>query len=202
MHLGGKKMQSGCAQSGLQQPGGLPSGEFLARRFPVEWWTRKTCCSLLPCPCRGMGYAGVGLLCPFLLETSALRTRLRAAQRLSFWELGSQSFPACLSSYSSFRKGVVRAENTFINHCNCNHCNTPYFFPFFFFVNISFISLVVVPINFFGIVSSSWCVSCSCYSCHLVNCLLIYFALQWSAKWDRREVSEKRKVVTEMSLTW
>lgn len=35
-------MQSGCAQSGLQQPGGLPSGEFLARCFPVEWWTRKT----------------------------------------------------------------------------------------------------------------------------------------------------------------
>lgn len=129
LHLRETKMQSGCAWRGLQQPGGLPSGEFLARCFPVEWWTRKTCCSLLPCPCRGMGYAGVGQLCPFLLETSALGTRLHAAQRLSFWELGSQSFPACLSFYSSFRKGVVRAENTFMR----NHCNTPYFFPFFFF---------------------------------------------------------------------
>lgn len=63
----------------------VSGGEFLARHFPVERWTRKTCCSLLPHPSRGrMGYAGVGLLCLFLLEATALGMQVHAAQRLGF----------------------------------------------------------------------------------------------------------------------
>ena len=104
----------------------------------------RSCC---PCSRRGNRYIPVQRCSAH----SCCQSERQGDGSVGFWESGSQSFPAWLSSYASFERGAVRGGNVFLY----SHYSTPY-------ISLlpppppppksrSFL-LALVPVDIFGIV--------------------------------------------------
>lgn len=109
---------------GFEQPGGLQWGVSCQAcslwKADERDWPDPAALTLLR---REQVSCMSALLCLLLLGSGASGRWLCAKLGMGFSRLGSQSFPAWLSSYSLFEQDALRAENMFLYV----QCSTPDF---------------------------------------------------------------------------